>query len=357
MHTIVARNVCYALPLGVDHLNNFGKEEDSRAGKVLVSPGPVTTVYHKPWERVLFSQCRDANPFFHLAEAIWMMSGRNDAEFLNRYVHDFGLRYAEDGKLRASYGYRWRDHWSYDQLAAIVSRLKHDKNDRRIVLSMWDPAEDLLFVDARSHLQKDGRKDIPCNTHAYFRIVENRLEMTVCCRSNDIIWGAYGANAVHFSVLQEYLATAIGVEIGNYYQISNNFHAYRDELSKMEERTKRDLFFGLFDDRYHADDIPTTPLVDNPATFLQECGRILEHPEARGMDNKFLSGTVGPALMAHQNYKSGYPAESRLAEMEAEDWRIACTEWINRRLQSRATRDAAVKSQDTTPGHISSSNP
>jgi thymidylate synthase len=54
------------------------------------------------------------------------------------------------------------------------------------------------------------------------------LDLTVLCRSNDVVWGAYGANAVHFSVLQEYLAGRIGVDVGVMYQFSNNYHGYVD---------------------------------------------------------------------------------------------------------------------------------
>jgi len=347
---IVARNVCHALPLGLDHLMSYGVAEPSRAGDVLVAPSPITTVYHAPWERVLFSAARDANPFFHLAESMWMLAGRNDAEYLDRFVHDFSLRFANDGILRGSYGHRWRKHWHMDQLVRIAQRLRSNPHDRQIVLGMWDPAVDLQGVPAKAHLQRDGIKDIPCNTHAYFRVREGKLDMTVCCRSNDIIWGAYGANAVHFSFLQEYMAARIGVEIGLYYQMSNNFHAYVSEIKRLEAKASN-LFFGLFDNRYLSDKIPTIPLVDDPTTFDEEVVLVLNHANRGKMQNKFLSETVAPALRAHACWKSGRLPDTELSRIAAEDWRIACTEWITRRQQSRATRAEADKSPATTPGH------
>jgi hypothetical protein len=48
------------------------------ATKVLVSQTPVVTCYSAPTQRVLFSPMRDANPFFHLMEALWMLAGRDD---------------------------------------------------------------------------------------------------------------------------------------------------------------------------------------------------------------------------------------------------------------------------------------
>ena len=66
MIVINARNVSEALYLGYQHIRNSGVERTSRAGYLLVMPVPVTTVFRKPCERVLFYPQRDANPFFHL---------------------------------------------------------------------------------------------------------------------------------------------------------------------------------------------------------------------------------------------------------------------------------------------------
>ena len=49
-----------------------------------------------------------------------------------------------------------------------------------------------------------------------------------------MIWGAYGANAVHMSILLEYMAARIDCAVGTYYQFSNNLHAYVDTLEKVK---------------------------------------------------------------------------------------------------------------------------
>ena len=219
MRTIHARNVNDAWTQAVQMMLEEGRCEDSRAGPVLVMPCPVMTVYAKPCERVLFDRVRDANPFFHLFEAMWMLAGRNDAEFLNLFVKDFGARFAQsNGTIHGAYGFRWREHFGFDQLDFIVKQLKENPGNRQAVLQMWDTgyAMDLVVKDW---------KDRPCNTHVYFRIRDLHLDMTICCRSNDILWGAYGANAVHFSFLQEYMAGRIGCAVGLMYQFSNNWHA------------------------------------------------------------------------------------------------------------------------------------
>ena len=47
-----------------------------------------------------------------------------------------------------------------------------------------------------------------------------------------MLWGAYGANAVHMSVLQEYVATALNVSIGTYTQMSDSLHIYENKQWK-----------------------------------------------------------------------------------------------------------------------------
>src|SRR5271154_5758040 len=47
--------------------------------------GVFITEYEKPDERVLFSQTRDANPFFHFFESLWILAGREDVEFLAQF--------------------------------------------------------------------------------------------------------------------------------------------------------------------------------------------------------------------------------------------------------------------------------
>ncbi len=75
-----------------------------------------------------------------------------------------------------------------------------------------------------------------CNTHIYFDVQGDKLNMTVCNRSNDLIYGAPSANAAHFSYLLQYIAIKCDLKIGSYYQITNNGHIYVDE-----EKQKRSL--------------------------------------------------------------------------------------------------------------------
>jgi len=224
MQYISARNVSEALYLAVQALETKGVEVDTRNGKALEFPCPVMTSYSHSRERVLFYPMRDANPYFHLMESFWMLAGKNEVEWISNYNGRMSS-YSDDGvTINGAYGYRWKNWFGKDQLEIAVHRLLHYENDRRTVVSMWDPIKDFSI--------ENTGKDHPCNTQIMFWVRNNTLNMTVCNRSNDMIWGAYGANAVHMSVLLEYMAARIDCAVGTYYQFSNNLHAYVDTLDE-----------------------------------------------------------------------------------------------------------------------------
>jgi len=324
VHVLEVRNVHDALPRGLQLLREQGVSRQSRAGEVLVAREPVTTVYRQPLERVLFWPQRDANPAFHLYESLWMLAGRRDLAPLLQYVTTFG-EFSDDGEtLHGAYGHRWFHHFGVDQLVTIASRLMHDPDDRRCLLQMWDPSVDL---------GRAGR-DVPCNTAATFQVsADGNLDLTVFCRSNDIVWGAYGANAVHFSILLEYMSRLTGIPVGVYRQVSVNYHAYRRVMDTLGVPTPS-----------------TAQLVLNP--YNAEIVRAARMPE--GLDASELSGYVDRCdwqavdrgdewtnmvcrvLMAHHTWRTSSPPGRFTEALEFVagddlDFCVAMEEWLLRR--------------------------
>ena len=145
MKVIQARNVNDALLHGIDLFNQTSHYDvqESRNGTTYEANEPVTTFYVRPWERVCLIEERDANPFFHFIESLWMLSGSNELEPLTYYVKSMS-DFSDDGKtLWGAYGWRWSKYFNKDQLAIIIQLLKTNPDDRRAVLQMWDPIGDL----------------------------------------------------------------------------------------------------------------------------------------------------------------------------------------------------------------------
>lgn len=349
MIVINANSINHAFKQGLGLLLKYaGQTDASRNGSVIRVPEPVTTVYANPRYRVLINPVRNANPFFHLMEALWMLAGRNDIAFVS-YFNKQMATYSEDGHTQpGAYGYRWRKYFGYDQIDWIVGELKTNPTSRRCVLQMWDAGDwDGELTQGDLYAAFHGSKDVPCNTSIYFIIRgDGRLDMTVTCRSNDAIWGCYGANAVHMSILHEYMAAKVGAPMGMYYQVSNDLHAYTDifnveKLRQMEYaqpigpgRVGQSLDFkdgGL--KKFDAD--------------LKEFFRIYDAREPMpaigdGFSSYYFDYVANPVYKTWAAYKDGsYEEADKLAYgIECPAWRAACMEWLEQARTKRALRRA-----------------
>lgn len=346
----------------------------SRNGPVLQCDDPVTITYTHPRERVLFNQVRDANPFFHLYESLWMLAGRNDVAPLAYYASNMA-NYSDDGEtLNGAYGYRWRhaqtslgddsvgpDNFEFDQLYILINHLKADPASRRAVLQMWNVEDDLLKIGPG----EGTSKDVCCNTAVYFSIrsgspkfdegkagtvtVKSFLDMTVTNRSNDLIWGCLGANAVHFSFLQEYMAARIGVEVGRYNHFTNNLHVYESNWKPNEWLVSSNVTEGYGDMKGRS----FIPLVKDPATFEQELPRFVERFSGKlpaedladDWKEPFLLDVAQPMLIAFACHKvrDYHGAFAGMEHIMADDWRIAATNWLTKRKENyeRGQREAS----------------
>lgn len=363
MFTITAEDVNSALAQGLSLLLEEGTRHTSRNGPVLVAPRPVTTTYTNPRNHVLESATRDANPFFHAIEAAWMLAGSNRLQLL-QFLNSRFAEYSDDSvSVWGAYGWRWRSFFGYDQLDWIVTELRSNPTSRRCVLAMWNPMDNAhaTFLTGKENHPSDlyvatnGGRDVPCNTHAYFDIRNGALNMTVCCRSNDAVWGAYGANAVHFSVLLEYMAARIGVAVGTYYQISNNLHVYTDVFN---EEKLRAILEESEAAAHRRKLIPSMslPLFQEDLTD-EECCNALQAELAVFFNNEtlservpdfyvsnFMTGLVLPiarsfALWKKKDYEGAFSA---LYAVEHRDWYNACHDWLLRR-QAKAEEKRAQK--------------
>ena len=344
LRSITVSNVNDGLSEALHWLKQDGIVDTSRNGAVLRSSGPVVTTYTNPLQRVMFSALRDANPFFHLMESIWMFAGSDDVHFPARYAKQIA-EYSDDGVVLAgAYGRRWRRHFGIDQLTAIIHELRTNPSTRRCVLSMWDGSCDLTYAI------HSGR-DAPCNTHAYFTMRAGALDMAVLCRSNDAIWGCYGANAVHFSMLLQFVAEAVDVPVGRYTQFSNDLHVYLDRpdvdrlIHHVPEAGLSDK--PWFDVRYQPDNRyahwymqKVTPLINIGETceeFLHDAQMFVSDPDGDAVyRTEYFDEVVMPMQIAHTAYKlrDFYGALAAVHEVAAVDWQTAGTEWLERRINN-----------------------
>lgn len=348
---------------------------DSRQGKVLYINEPMTITYSHPRERVLFNSARDVNPFFLLYEQLWMLAGRNDVASLAYYNSKIAEIASDDGvTFNGAYGYRWRHDrqdltWAFngnDQLDLLVNHLKADPNSRRAVLQMWNVEDDLLKIGSS--------KDVCCNLSVVFSIrqtitpggmsvgdgrppfdsvtyyepqVIRHLDITVTNRSNDLVWGLLGSDYVTFTILQEYMAARLGCEVGVYHHFTSNLHVYDWNWKPTEWLA--DETASYFNETYDTNGYSSKlchyfPLVKDPAVFERELHEVVDCCWGAGergeretfrpiLEEPFLQNVAVPMFGAFAQHKlKNYEGAMSLASsIDADDWRIAATNWLTKR--------------------------
>lgn len=357
----------------------------SRYGECSQVEEPVIVTYERPLERVLFNTARDCNPFMHLYEALWMLAGREDVAPLVYYTKRFA-EFSDDGMtFNGAYGYRWRhadtSAMERDQLEIIVEHLRDKPESRRAVLQMWNVEDDLLKINES--------RDVCCNTCVYFAVRQGVctkckgtgrgsktqgsfpspeagyacpkcqghphdqpqfLDMTVCNRSNDLVWGMLGANAVHMSVLAEYVAAHLGLEVGVYNQVTNNLHCYHKtwEPEKWLAEYQIDYKGGQLE-------YPKPfPLVRDPAVFDEEVGPFVERNSGAGpyspcsWQEPFLNDVAQPMCTAFRAYKEKWGGgwQMWVNQIKAEDWRRAALGWLERRAAKHEAKQRVQVRED-----------
>jgi hypothetical protein len=178
-----------------------------------------------------------------------------------------------------------------------------------------------------------------------FKLRDGELGMTVMNRSNDAIWGAYGANAVQFSMLHEFVALACGAQMmGKYRQISDSFHVYTNQATWLKCRGAMNMP-DMFNDPYLAHNLRPYPLME-PGYVWQEWlaqNHLFLRDELAKWPLQiapFFYDVAVPMLAAWRAYKKEeLPKKERVAEAieilmstcKAEDWSLAGIRWLRRR--------------------------
>lgn len=345
MYNLSGTSVDEIFALGWNSIHACGHPQESRAGKVLSLTDLCVTEYLDPEYRVLCLPERRHNPYFALMETIWMLSGSNNLDFIMRYNKRM-KEYSDDGQILtgSAYGYHWIYNYGFDQLQEAAIELTRNPETRRVVISHWNPHKDPLNMSS---------KDLPCNLQILFRVVRGgSLNMTVYNRSNDFIYGQAGSNAVHFSILLEFMAMVTGYSIGKYNQVSNNLHMYVDNpVYKRLYETYGTHIPTI--DPYDVKSLEVFPIstdveygerredgvLGRYKTFMYDVHMLIHdvvlenYPEVEDYKTSFFQQIIVPMQRSHKAHLEKNPTRA-LEELENmpkdNDWKYACKQWLNK---------------------------
>lgn len=153
------------------------------------------------------------------AEWQWYLSGdRNIAKLGELYgkVPAIWKRMAdEQGNVNSNYGWQWE---RTSQLDIVIQMLKDNPETRQAAISIYDGKE-----------ISDYAHDTPCTYAIQFTILNDKLNMSVVMRSNDL-WYGFCNDQYQFSTLQMYVAYELNLPVGTYYHFAHNLHLYNDKI-------------------------------------------------------------------------------------------------------------------------------
>ena len=154
----------------------------------------------------------------------WYLTGLPNVKMLGEIygkVPEIWERMAnEEGYVNSNYGYQWQRHY---QLDMVVDMLKKNPNTRQATISIFDGKE-----------REKYDKDTPCTYAIQFTILDNKLNMCVTMRSNDL-WYGFCNDQYCFSKLQLMVADKLEIRLGEYYHFAHNLHLYNNIIEKINE--------------------------------------------------------------------------------------------------------------------------
>ena len=174
---------------------------------------------HKPQLNIISDEKRDWNLDYAKAEWKWYLSGNPSifklGDIYGKVPPIWSRMADEKGNVNSNYGYQWNRN---NQLDYVVDKLKKHKHTRHAAISIYDGKEHPKFAT-----------DTPCTYAVQFTNVENRLNMCVTMRSNDL-WYGFCNDQYQFSKLLELVCERTGLDMGSYYHFAHNLHIYSNKL-------------------------------------------------------------------------------------------------------------------------------
>jgi len=240
---------------GVNTIAVFGHQERFN----LQEGFPAVTTKKLAWKSVV-------------SELLWFLEGTGDERRLaeirfgkdrseltdkqtiwtaNAGAEHWKQKHEYEGDLGRVYGVQWRDWRRYpagayinyevdppkaellcnesvDQIANIIHTLKTNPNDRRILLTAWNPGE------------LDQMALPPCHLLAQFNVRQEKyLDCQMYQRSCDSFLGV-PFNIASYALLTHMLAHVTGLTAGDFVHTYGDLHIYENHLDQVKEQLSRE---------------------------------------------------------------------------------------------------------------------
>merc|ERR1712025_544807 len=151
-----------------------------------------------------------------------------------------GLGHREEGDLGPVYGFQWRHfgadyqdmHADYssqgvDQLAEVIDKIRNKPEDRRIIMSAWNPA-------AIPEMALP-----PCHCFCQFYVANGKLSCQLYQRSCDMGLGV-PFNIASYALLTIMIAYVTNLDPGEFVHTLGDAHVYSNHYDALKEQIGRE---------------------------------------------------------------------------------------------------------------------
>jgi len=172
-----------------------------------------------PLSNAITNKERKWNIEYAEAEFQWYLSGDRNITKLGKIygkIPPIWIKMADnEGNVNSNYGHQWKRHY---QLEKVIAKLKTNPSTRQACISIYDGKE-----------HHEYSTDTPCTYAVQFTILNDKLNMCVVMRSNDL-WYGFCNDQYCFSELQKYVAEQLDMPVGVYYHFAHNMHLYNNKI-------------------------------------------------------------------------------------------------------------------------------
>ena len=185
-------------------------------------------------------------------ELLWFVKGSTNAKELSdkkihiwdgngskEFLESRGLGHREEGDLGPVYGFQWRhfgadydtmhsnyDNKGVDQLIQCINKIKNSPEDRRIIMTAWNPSD------------LDKMALPPCHMFAQFYVADGELSCQMYQRSADMGLGV-PFNIASYSLLTRMIADHCNLKAGDFVHTIGDAHVYLNHVEALKEQISR----------------------------------------------------------------------------------------------------------------------
>lgn len=217
------------LVIEIDDYGDVSKPRDLEVKELLLADLEIN-----PTQPIANFAARAFNWKYFAGEMAWYLHRDTNIDYINNFSGFWkGITNPGTNEINSNYGNLVIND---DQIGWVIDSLLADNNSRQAIMFFNQPK-----------FQFKGNKDFVCTMYANFFIRDNKLNMKIQMRSNDVFYGLT-FDAPFFSFLMQTIYLILkkdqkykDLELGTYYHYADNLHFYERHYDIVNKIANEDV--------------------------------------------------------------------------------------------------------------------